>query len=446
MRTEKKGLQLNKNAGFSLVELLIGVTILAVITVPLLHMFVTSNKINAKSRLTLRATVLAQDVMEGLKAYGVEELKEQFSGSGDFEMVGTALLTSPDVAYYEDVAKEIAENGANPEDATKANPGLYYFVMKNVTMEKSLFDVLVTVDARAYSTENPDASGNVTYKSLNNNRAAQIAGVDQSADAWYQQTKTFEESVLQDVKEHYHIAEDVTYETTGLTFKGREIMVSFEDGGLDADNNQLTDAKITYKYTFGYSGEADYESYGSPLRERIYEYPCGSFTGSNFYLFYYPLYQGKDDKITFECKQTNPLNLYVAKQLDTDLTDAQLNAAEIGYKAVVNVIDTNGLGKEHFSIRTNLGHNLVIEAFLGAGISPKIPSQAEYRYNGAVTNKTLNIYNLSGVRDLDKGVAGTDDTDKEFIYDVVVEVYEQGAADAGFPADMRKISIDGTKK
>lgn len=446
MRTKRNSLQLNKNAGFSLVELLIGVTILAVITVPLLHMFVTSNKLNAKSRLTLRATVVAQDVMEGLKAYSVEELKEQFSGSSDMELVGTTLLSNPDVSYYEDVAKEIAENGADPKDPAKAKPGLYYFAMKNVTMEKSLFDVLVTVDAREYSQEDPDASGNVTYKSLNNSRVAQIAGVDKSADAWFQQTKTFEESVLLDVKDRYHLTEDVDYETAGLTFKGREILVTFDDGGTDADGNQITDAKITYKYTFGYTGEADIVTYGSATREKIEETPCGSFTGSNFYLFYYPLYQGKDDKITFECKQTNPLNLYVVKQLDTDLSDAQLNAAEIGYKAIVDVLDTNALGKEHFSIRTNLGHNLVNEAFLGAGISPKIPSQAEYRMNGVITNKTLNIYSLSGVRDLDKGVAGSEDTDKEFIYDIVVAVYEQGAADAGFPDTMKKITIDGTKK
>lgn len=443
MKTESKGHQLNKNAGFSLVELLIGVTILAVITVPLLHMFVTSNKINAKSRITLRATVVAQDVMEGLKAYSVEELKEQFAGDADLEIVGTSLLISPDVAYYEDVAKEIAENGADPADSTKANPGLYYFAMKNLTMEKSLFDVQITVDAREYSAENPDASGNVTYKSLNNNRITQIAGVDEASDAWFQQTKTFEESVLLDVKDHYHIDADVTYETAGLTFKGREIIVSFADGGTDADGNLLTEAKITYAYTFGYGAEADYISYGSPSREKIFEYPCGNFKGSNFYLFYYPLYQGMDDEITFECNQTNPLHLYVAKQLDTDLTDAQLNAAETGYRAIVNVEDP--AGAEHFSIRTNLGHNLVDEAFLGVGVSPKIPSQAEYRLGGVVTDKTLNIYNLAGVRDLDKGVAGSGDADKEFIYNIVVEVYEQGAADAGFPADMRKIVIDGTK-
>ena len=46
MKQKEKDQQLNKNAGFSLLELLIAVTILAIITIPMLHMFVTSARIN----------------------------------------------------------------------------------------------------------------------------------------------------------------------------------------------------------------------------------------------------------------------------------------------------------------------------------------------------------------------------------------------------------------
>ena len=42
--------KLNKNAGFSLVELLIAVTILAIIVIPLLHMFVTTSRLNGKAK------------------------------------------------------------------------------------------------------------------------------------------------------------------------------------------------------------------------------------------------------------------------------------------------------------------------------------------------------------------------------------------------------------
>lgn len=437
MKRKAGHLKLNNDAGFSLVELLIGVTILAIITVPLLHMFVTSNKINAKSRITLRATVVAQDVMEGLKAYRVDELKEQFKGSEALELVSTSMLSDPDVAYYEDTARERAENTADP---TVAKPGLYYFVLKNITMEKSRFDVLVKVDAGGYV----DASqtDSVTYRNLNNNRVVQIAGVNKETDAYYQQSKTLEESVLADVKDHFHIeADEVTYKTPGLIFDGRTITIRFKDDGTDADGNPKTAADITYAYTFQY-GSDTYITYGSASRERVCEQPCGNFTGKNFYLFYYPLYQGKPDTIVFDCGQSNSLDLYIAKQLDTELTDAQLNTAEVGYQAVVNVTGTFDADK--FSIRTNLGRNLVNEAFLGEGVSPLIAGQVTYQLNGAAATG-LNIYDLAGVRDTAKGAAGADDPVAEFIYDIVVEVYEEGAADAGFPSDMRKVTLDGTK-
>ena len=61
------GRKQNKDAGFSLVELLIAVVILAIIVIPLMNLFVSSNRINIKSRQTLRATTVAQDIMEGLK-------------------------------------------------------------------------------------------------------------------------------------------------------------------------------------------------------------------------------------------------------------------------------------------------------------------------------------------------------------------------------------------
>ena len=135
MKQKVKVQQLNKNAGFSLLELLIAVTILAIITIPMLHMFVTSARINGKSRITLRATVLAQDIVEGLKAYHIDEIQDQFNGVEDFEMLNTSVIAG-DCTYKEDVDRE--------------KPGKYYFVIKNAKLENSRFDVLISVDATGY--------------------------------------------------------------------------------------------------------------------------------------------------------------------------------------------------------------------------------------------------------------------------------------------------------
>ena len=73
--------QLN-NDGFSLVELLVAIVILAIIVVPLLHSFVTSARTSAKARNTMHATAVAEDVMEEFEAYTIEEMAEQYRNAG----------------------------------------------------------------------------------------------------------------------------------------------------------------------------------------------------------------------------------------------------------------------------------------------------------------------------------------------------------------------------
>lgn len=447
MKQKEKVQQLNKNAGFSLLELLIAVTILAIITIPMLHMFVTSARINGKSRITLRATVLAQDIVEGLKAYHIDEIQDQFNGVEDFEMLNTSVIAG-DCTYKEDVDRE--------------KPGKYYFVLKNAKLENSRFDVLISVDATGYVEGTTPTKHN---SFLNTSDVAKVASMNKSTDASYEQSALMNEAALSKAQLELKIPGDnVTYKTVGLTCE-RTFTVTFKDAGTETDKEgitkQKTEAFVTCKYEFSYGGEA--YTYIPDGMEGVDDagntgLPCGSFTGRNFYFFYFPLYDAATDKLVFDgtaagWTKDNLMNLYIAKQTDTTLTDMNLNKAETSYKPVVNILATSS---ETFRIFTNLGVNLVNETFLtGLGVTPSDPKKPEsvkklknlaiFQHNGAVTNRTLDIYDLSGIRDTNYGKNGTDDAVTEFIYDIVVEVYEQGAADTGFPADMRKVTFDGTK-
>ena len=462
MKQKEKGQQLNKNAGFSLLELLIAVTILAIITIPMLHMFVTSARINGKSRITLRATVLAQDMVEGLKAYHIDEIQDQFNGVEDFEMLNTSVIAG-DCTYKEDVKREIDENGPDPDDSSKAKPGKYYFVLKNAKLENSRFDVLISVDATGY-VKGTASTKHDSY--LNTHEVAKVAGMNKSTDASFEQSQLQDEAALSKAIEALSIpGDDITYKTAGLTCD-RTITVCFLDGGTvtgeDGSILNKTNAFVTYNYKFTYGGN-NY-TYIPPAMEVTdgegnSGLPCGSFTGNNFYFFYYPLYDAKKDELIFDATgvnrtEENPLKLYIAKQTDSSMADVKLNQAETSYKPVINVCNTTG--SNTFRIYTNLGRNLVNESFLESiGKTPSDPKRPEsirelkdlvsFQHNGAVAAKTLDIYDLSGIRDENYGRKGTDDPVTEFIYDIVVEVYEEGAADAGFPSDMRKVTFDGTK-
>lgn len=69
---------LNKNnKGFSLVELLISVAILAVVALPLLQVFTLSAKLTGKARVSGEATAAAQNIQETIEARGVANILNQ---------------------------------------------------------------------------------------------------------------------------------------------------------------------------------------------------------------------------------------------------------------------------------------------------------------------------------------------------------------------------------
>ena len=67
------------NEGFTLVELLIAVAIVAVIVTPVLAAITTSMRVNKKSDDLLNETAVAQTFMEGIQEMTLEDIARQFS-------------------------------------------------------------------------------------------------------------------------------------------------------------------------------------------------------------------------------------------------------------------------------------------------------------------------------------------------------------------------------
>ena len=68
-----------KNAGMSLIEVIVAVAIFAITAAVLLQSFVTSGRINRKSTIYLEATTVAQNIMEEIKAKTFEEVSLAFN-------------------------------------------------------------------------------------------------------------------------------------------------------------------------------------------------------------------------------------------------------------------------------------------------------------------------------------------------------------------------------
>ena len=500
--------KLNKDAGFSLVELLIAVIILAIIVIPLMNLFVSSNRINIKSRKTLRATTAAQDIMEGLKAYNIEEVRAQFADpASGFYVIDSRLIKG---GMAEEPSLEVDSSG-NPAD------GLYVFSMRDVTMQGSKFDAKIVVDGRGYMTSVPAGSamkdhdahlvsptGSETYK-FNDAAMADARSIDKN-NGTFVETDKIRKAVLKSVFKDTDMRDAVELKLKAkgvadaniddaidaICFKSlvtsypvptifdqvsRTITIDLTvSAEVDEDGNPKVDMEVTQIYDFicKDAAGANVEVHtagdmGSGIM--VNSQSCGSIarmvdaeTGDeeiNVNLFYYPLYGASSpDKIIINNGSGADLNLLIAKQRyekpgsadpanpDPEyLSDSQLMAAEqLPYRANIEIKDGHGAAynKDKFAIKTNLGLNLVGEKYL-AGAAIEIPSQLTV--NG--TNMDLSGSSGMNIFTLD-GVRSPMGKDPlpgegtELIYDVQVGIYEEGAAASGFPEEMRKVVIEGS--
>ncbi len=97
----------NNNKGFTLVELIIAVAILAIAISPLIANFIQSSKMNMAGRKNLDEMNLAQDIMEGLSGYTADEIDEYMTEVID-DTTNTKKLTGkflPTTSSYSDVDK-----------------------------------------------------------------------------------------------------------------------------------------------------------------------------------------------------------------------------------------------------------------------------------------------------------------------------------------------------
>ena len=97
------------NAGMSLIEVIVAVSIFSIAAAVLLQSFVTSQRINKKSNLYLEATTVAQNIMEEIKSKDFEDaIRNAVSLGGDTDTLG-AITGSIAEAFYGIPAVLIAE-------------------------------------------------------------------------------------------------------------------------------------------------------------------------------------------------------------------------------------------------------------------------------------------------------------------------------------------------
>lgn len=365
MKNRKNKRQLN-NKGFSLVELLIAVAILAIIVIPTMKLFVTSAKFNFKSRKSLRTTTIAQDIMEGLRAYNIDEIKDQFlhpdatapselatpdpdseeSVSTGFMLIDKDMVGKVGMASKGDACEKYSNFGdldnryTNPVSGEEI--GLYYFYLQDIDMQGTgdKYDALIRIDGMRYMETGSDIHANDERQLLyNNNDYETIVGVDKTKDATYEQDPLLNYYVLEDLIKDM-IDEGIISETDekpiyfsdlknnptyGIKRVCREILVKLENNPAAAEgqHNEVL-ASIGYRYIFVKDDATDTRIIKWAVGSIGALDPCGVLSkDGTFFLFYYPSYELQNDfeidsdTIIFDNQTSyNPLEVYCVQQID----------------------------------------------------------------------------------------------------------------------------------
>jgi prepilin-type N-terminal cleavage/methylation domain-containing protein len=150
------------NKGFSLLELLIGITMLAIIVVPILHAFLTSSKTSGKAKEVRNETIAAQNIIEAYAAADIVTIlsnpSKMLSALGDTAAIARLeqlVIGQDSISRYE----QVTDYGS----AAKDGPG-YRLYLTGVATGGKTYDAVLNIDASKYSNRN--SAGIVDYKPM----------------------------------------------------------------------------------------------------------------------------------------------------------------------------------------------------------------------------------------------------------------------------------------
>ena len=235
----------DNNKGFSLLELLVAVAILAVIVTPFLMAFLTTTSINKTTKQQQRAKFAATNVMEDIRSRNVDEVLAKCVAG---EEEGTYLYTT-----------------------TQESDGQMY------TVEAILDPRRKTVG------ETPEAKKDEATD-YNAERMAHIYGMNSAYDGFYELDAINDNSKIEQLAEKLLSSRDEETLKQVYSSVNREIILTITD-----NDNGGTDVKVRSEYTMPRGGNINSVSTQDQI---IYSDSTGQIDLRSVYLFYNPLYNG----------------------------------------------------------------------------------------------------------------------------------------------------------
>lgn len=412
-----KSAKLN-NKGVSLVELIVAMTILAFAAVVIYEGFVMAAKTNSKSRVQHKATSLAQSVLEGLKAETLDEILYQVSypsyvdGDGatvvNFDILPASMLKNSVAASVSAGDVYMAGNVNEKEKGyNRTADGKYEFMLKDVKMENTLFDVAVLMDSSPYITGESSNRG----QEYNSQKMIQVPTMDSNYDAVIANSKEY------DADAWSQVASIIGADYVKSRAK-RVIEVTIEDTPLISGDKV---SKVSATYTYYYDSVTLYTATDVVFDNSL----SPEYALRNLFLFFRPSYGYIKDEIIINNPDDKELNIYMVKQQVVE-NAVELIGKENTYTANITVKGSAAAtAASGLKVKTNLGTNI--------GSGTDAPMQATYTYyadstvvaTGSTAKTMLEVNNLTNSEEKDK------------LMDVYVNVYHNGELKASLTGSIR---------
>lgn len=259
------------NRGFTLIEILVAMAVLAILTIPLLSYFSDASKLNGLSSKRHKANLTAQAVMEDFKNKKIEVISEEYrslsGGSGQYTD-GTYSTKLPLVTPF-----AFTQNA--PDDP-------YYFQLCNYNPNGINYDVRIKVQEGTYKEANTLATGGTIY--FNTFKDFDISDVEGNKNA----------VIVEGVNDSKSAASSLfnLYLENGGT---NTSLLSYIESNLRRvirlSVNTVTDGAVNVRCTFEYSCNGIPEIAGQKKTVSRFEKSYADEASLEcIYLFYRPLY------------------------------------------------------------------------------------------------------------------------------------------------------------
>ena len=320
------------NKGMTLIELLIAITILALITTPFLNSFIVSVRSNYKARNVLRATTVAQNLMEGIEAFSLEDICRQVNLT---EPEKSLLYRPNGYAGHVEFANENGQKSSVAgEEFVPTDSNKYSFGIQGIVEDGIEYDARILIDASGYR-----YTGNAEEdkRAYNEGHSLELTTMNEKKDFIFSLPISEDEKIA-GFKDAINAEYVEGFGDLKRTFK---ITVSDDSNG--------TKVNITVFY-----GEGINVITGNSLEKTVAEL-------DNIYLMYYPNYRSvatkSYDQFEVELLTDAEFDLCLIKQKYKDVKDEKTNiyAPSLIVREVASLVDKQS---PRVIVKTNIGKYL----------------------------------------------------------------------------------------